>query len=147
MKIYIGADHNGFRLKQSLVRFLKENNYDVEDEGDNHLDPDDDFPQFAGRVAAAVKASSDKDARGILLCGSGQGMAIAANRYKGIFAILAFSKKAAIESRQEDNANVLCLPARHLAEREMNAITIAWLETEFLAAPRYIRRLKRIDEL
>lgn len=48
MKIYIGADHNGFRLKQSLVRFLKENNYDVEDEGDNHLDPDDDFPQFAG---------------------------------------------------------------------------------------------------
>ncbi len=147
MKIYIGADHRGFRLKGKLVTYLKKHGYDVEDEGDNKLDPNDDFPEFAGRVAVAIKTSSDKDPRGILLCGSGQGMVMAANRFKGIFAALAWDTKSAQESRTDDNSNVLCLPAHRLNEQEVNDIVIAWLNAEFAAAPRYIRRLKQIDNL
>lgn len=147
MKIYIGADHQGFRLKGRLSAYLKRHGYDVEDAGDNRLDPNDDFPQFAGRVATAVKTSSDKDPRGILLCGSGQGMVMAANRFDGIYAALAWDTKSARESRTDDNSNVLCLPAHRLSEQEVNDIVTAWLEARFAAAPRFIRRLKQIDNL
>lgn len=147
MKIYIGADHQGFRLKGKLSAYLKKHGYDVEDEGDNRLDPGDDFPEFAGRVASAVKASSDKDSRGILLCGSGQGMVMAANRFDGIYAALAWDTQSARESRTDDNSNVLCLPAHRLREQEVFDIVISWLQAEFAAAPRFIRRLKQIDNL
>ncbi len=147
MRIFVGADHRGFYLKGKLVRYLKKHGYDVEDEGDNTLNPDDDFPQFAGKVAAAVKASSDSDPRGILLCGSGQGMVMAANRFRGIYAALAWDKRSARESRSDDNSNVLCLPAQTLSEREIQEIVEAWLSAKFIGAPRHIRRLKQIDEL
>lgn len=147
MKIYIGADHQGFRLKGKLSAYLKKQGYEVEDEGDNRLDPQDDFPEFAGRVAAAVKSSSDKDPRGILLCGSGQGMVMAANRFDGIYAALAWDAQSARESKADDNSNVLCLPAHRLSEQEVNDVVIAWLEAKFTAAPRFIRRLKQIDKL
>src|SRR3712207_3685938 len=84
MKIYIGADHHGFALKNSLVSYLRANGYDVTDEGDDKLNPDDDYPQFASRVVSAMKASDDNHPKGILICGSGQGICIAANRFKGI---------------------------------------------------------------
>lgn len=147
MKIYIGADHQGFRLKGKLVAYLKKHGYDVEDEGDNRLDPTDDFPEFAGRVATAVKASNAKDPRGILLCGSGQGMVMAANRFDGIYASLAWDIRSAKEARTDDNSNVLCLPAHRLKESEMQEIVVAWLSTEFSQVPRYARRLKMIDHL
>lgn len=146
MKIYIGADHRGFRHKQSLVEHLKRAGYDVEDEGNKALDPDDDFPEFAGRVVTAVKTSKDNDPRGILLCGSGQGMAIAANRHKNIYACVAWDKQSARESRHDDNTNILCLPASSLKTDEINQITETWLDTPFAAAARFVRRLKKIDE-
>lgn len=147
MKIYVGADHQGFALKGRLIDFLKKAGYDVEDEGDNRLDPNDDFPEFAGRVAAAVKSSNDSEPRGILICGSGQGMVMAANRFKGIYAALAWDVQSAKESRNDDNSNVLCLPAHVLSEKELNDIADTWLKTPFAAAPRFVRRLKQIDEL
>jgi len=84
MKIYIGADHNGFELKKRLLTYLQRNGYSVSDEGDLTLDPQDDYPQFAAKVIMAMKASEDSDPRGLLICGSGQGICIAAKRFKGI---------------------------------------------------------------
>ena len=89
MKIYIGADHNGFEFKAKLSDYLKRSGYEVVDEGGQH-NPDDDFPQFAGRVVHAMQQDDGLDVRGILICGSGQGMAMAANRFKGIRAALAW---------------------------------------------------------
>ena len=84
MKIYIGADHNGYGLKNKLVELLTRAGYEVEDDGDERLNPEDDFPLFAEKVCMNVLGSDDNVPRGILICGSGQGMCMAANRFKGI---------------------------------------------------------------
>lgn len=147
MKIYLGADHNGFDMKARLSEFLRQAGYDVVDEGDKRLDPADDYPQFAARTVAAIKASADPDPRGILICGSGQGMCIAANRYKGIRASLCWDEAEARAARNDDDSNVLCLPARFININQAEAIAKTWLETAFAAAPRFVRRIKEIDEL
>lgn len=147
MKIYIGADHNGFEMKRTLLEELTAAGYQVVDEGDKQLKPEDDYPEFASRVVLAMKASDDKDPRGILICGSGQGMCIAANRYKGIRACLINDLEEARASRNDDDCNVLCLPARYLSIEEAIQLTEAWLETPFAGAPRFIRRIKELDKL
>lgn len=147
MKLYIGADHNGFKLKQSLSDHLRRAGHEVVDEGDAVYNPDDDFPQYGAKVAAAVLASEDSDARGILLCGSGQGVCIAANRFKGIRACLAWNRNQARASRNDDDCNILCLPARELNAQDMTQLVDTWLTTPFAGAPRYIRRNKQLDEL
>lgn len=147
MKIYIGADHNGFYLKKSLIEYLKKAGYDVEDEGDTALDPADDFPVFAAKVAKDVLTSKDKDPRGILICGSGQGMCMAANRFKGIRAALGYDQASARSSRNDDDSNVLCLPALMLEKDVANVIVETWLNTPFSGAVRFARRIKEMDEL
>lgn len=147
MKIFIGSDHNGFGLKNNLVQFLKRAGYDIEDLGDDHLDPEDDFPVFASKVCMAVLGSEDHDARGVLICGSGQGMCMAANRFKGIRASLCWDRASAREVRNDDDANVLCLPAKLFDGPEANVILETWLSTKYANAPRFQRRLKELDEL
>lgn len=149
MKIYIGADHNGYGLKSTLIAYLKRAGYSVVDEGDKKFDPDDDFPLFASRVVVAMQNSKDKDPRGILICGSGQGMCMAANRYPGIYASLCWDRQSAKEARTDDNSNVLCLPSRLLDENPEKAKVIVetWLNTPFAKATRFVRRLKQLDEL
>lgn len=147
MRIYIGADHNGFTLKEQLERFLRAHGFEVFDEGDDALRPNDDFPQFAARVVRAMQASDDDDPRGILICGSGQGMCMAANRYKGIRACLGYDIESARSSRNDDDANILCLPAHILKSRTAERIVRTWLETPFAAAPRFIRRIDELDTL
>ena len=147
MKIYIGADHNGYHLKQALLEYLNRAGYEVIDEGDRRFDASDDFPQFAGRVVSGLLASGDPEARGILICGSGQGMCIAANRFKGVRASLVWDREEARMSRSEDDANILCLPARFVRKEEVPVLVETWLNTPFAAAARYIRRNKELDEL
>jgi len=147
MKIYLGADHNGFELKARLKEFLQRLGYEVVDEGDKKLDPADDFPQFAGRVVAAMKAGDELEPRGILICGSGQGMCMAANRYKGIRASLCWDEAEARAARNDDDSNVLCLPARSIGVNQAEVITKVWLETAFAGAGRFKRRIKEMDEL
>ncbi|HSX34805.1 MAG TPA: RpiB/LacA/LacB family sugar-phosphate isomerase [Candidatus Saccharimonadales bacterium] len=147
MKIYIGADHNGFEMKRELTEALVRSGYEVIDEGDAQLNPHDDFPQFAARVAAGMKASDDHEPRGILICGSGQGICIAANRFKGIRAALAWNMEEVHASRNDDDANVLCLPARYMKADEALRLAEAWLATPFAGAARYKRRIKQLDEL
>jgi ribose 5-phosphate isomerase B len=147
MKIYIGADHNGFAFKNKLSEYLKRSGYEVVDEGGLSLNPDDDFPQFAGRVVHAMQQDDDADTRGILICGSGQGMAMAANRHKGVRAALAWDQEEARSARNDDDSNVLCLSAREVSFNKTLGIVHTWLMTPFAGAPRYKRRIQQLDEL
>jgi ribose 5-phosphate isomerase B len=148
MTIYLGADHNGYHLKEKIEVYLTKLGHVVIDEGDEKLDPEDDFTVFASRVAHAMNSSNDQEPRGILICGSGQGMAIAANRHKGIRAVLGWSKRAAQESRNDEDSNVLALPAEIFTEdSQWQEVIDAWLSTPFAAATRYKRRNRQLDEL
>lgn len=147
MKIYIGADHNGFEMKNRLIEELTKSGYDVVDKGGKEFDPDDDFPQSASRVITAMKASEDRDPRGILICGSGQGVCISANRYRGIRASLAWNLEGARDARNDSDSNVLCLSARYTSESQAIKLVHAWLTTPFAGAPRFKRRIRQMDRL
>lgn len=147
MQIYLGGDHNGFELKRRLTDYLRRNGYDVSDAGDTVLDPNDDYPQFAAKVVMAMRTSQDPEPRGILICGSGQGICIAANRFKGIRAAVCDDAEAARAGRNDDDTNVLCLPARMINEDQAETIVKTWLETGFAGAARFKRRIAELDEL
>jgi ribose 5-phosphate isomerase B len=149
MKIYLGADHNGFAMKENVFAHLAKRGYDVEDVGDATLDPHDDFPEFAQLAALKILGEEDGDARAVLLCGGGQGMAMAANRFRGIRASVIWDEFEAKMTRNDNDSNILCLPARILEkdEQEWKNIIDTWLTTPFAAAPRFKRRNAQIDEL
>jgi ribose 5-phosphate isomerase B len=147
MKIFMGADHNGFTLKAKISEALKKAGYTVVDEGDDRLQPEDDFPQFAERAVRAMQADQDKDIRAILICGSGQGMCMAANRFKGIRASLVWDEHEARAGRNDDDSNVLCMPARGMDEARAIAIAEVWLTTPFAGATRFKRRIEELDRL
>lgn len=146
MKIYLASDHAGFDLKEKLLAYLSKAKYDVEDLGNKELDPSDDYPQYAYLTTTKI-LGSDGDARGILLCGSGQGICIAANRVRGIRASLCWNDEVAKETREDNDSNVLCLPARMISEEEAISIVETWLNTPFSKAPRHSRRIQEIEEL
>jgi len=145
MKIYVGADHKGFYLRNKLLAYLKRAGYDVVDEGDQRLNAEDDFPVFAQKVVNDVLTSDDPEPRGILICGSGQGMCMAANRFKGIRAALGYDKTSIRLARNDDDANVLCLPADKLEEDETNVMIETFLNTAFANAARFKRRIAEMD--
>lgn len=149
MKVYLGSDHQGFALKQKVSAYLAKRKFDEEDLGNKELDPIDDFPQFA--AAAALKIIDNPKDFAILLCGGGQGMAMAANRFRGVRAIVAASADDAFYGRNDNDANILCLPARLLDNPDEDAIwkdiIDTFLTTEFANAPRFIRRNHELDEL
>jgi len=147
MMIFLGSDHRGFDLKKDIAMYLKSKNVQFLDEGNQHLNINDDFPQFAARVVNQLLASNNLDPRGILICGSGQGMCMAANRFKGIRASLCSSIDQARSVRNDDDSNVLCLAADEVDLDEAKRIIDVWLMTPFAAAPRYIRRLSELDQL
>lgn len=147
MKIFLASDHQGFHLKQKIFAYLSKNNYDVEDVGDTQPDPDDDFPQFA--ALAATKVLGEDDARAIMICGGGQGMAMAANRMQGIRAAVIWDAYEAKMTRNDNDSNVLSLPARLLEDNDdrWQHIVDVWLTTPFAGAERYRRRNAQLDEL
>lgn len=149
MKIFIGSDHQGFHLKEKVFAYLVKHDYDVEDVGDKTLDPNDDFPEFSQAAALQIIGSDDSDPRAILLCGGGQGMAMAANRFHGIRASVIWDAFEAKMTRNDNDSNILCLPSRIL-ENDNSAwegIIETWLSTPFAAAVRFKRRNAQIDEL
>lgn len=149
MKIYLGADHQGFAMKEEVFAYLVKHDYEVEDVGDKELDPQDDFPEFAQLAALKVLGDESPDPRAILLCGGGQGMCMAANRFRGIRASVIWDEEEARLTRNDNDSNVLCLPSRILQkdEKAWQAIVDTWLATPFAAAARYKRRNAQIDEL
>ena len=143
MKIYLGTDHAGFELKNSIKEHLLREGYDVKDFGAHGFDPADDYPDFVNKVAEAV--SLDSESKGIVLGYSGQGEAIASNRYKNVRAVVYYGGDGDIIklSREHNNANILSLGAHFLNIDEAKAAVDLWLETEFPGDERHVRRLNK----
>ena len=151
MRVYLGADHQGFFMKNKVRDYLTKAGYQITDYSNEELDPDDDFPKYAKLAAKRVVDEKDDTDVAILVCGGGQGMCMAANRIKGVRAIVASSVEDATYGRNDNDANVLCLPARVL-DREYNIplwrdIVDAFMNTPFAGAERYIRRNRELDQL
>ena len=146
MRVYIGTDHNGYTIKARIVTFLQKQGHEVIDESLGPLNPEDDYPFFAKKVVLNMQASGDPKVMGILLCGSGQGMCMAANRYKGIRAALGYDRESVRAARNDDDANVLCLAVRTLEDDKDFTLIETFLRTPFAAAQRYSRRIQEMDE-
>lgn len=143
--IYIGADHRGFELKEWLKKHLIDEGYSVTDLGNDHLDESDDYVDFAHKVAEAT--INDPQNRGILLCGSGAGVDMVANKIDGVRSALVEDVPRAVQARQHEDANVISLPADILDEETAYVIVKAFLETEFKGEERHHRRLKKMKEI
>ena len=141
MKIFIGSDHRGYNLKESLRAKLLKEGYEVIDMGGTG-DPADDYPDFASNVGEAV--SQESEARGILICGSGVGVSIVANKFKSVRASLIFDPKQGHDSRADEDPNVLVLSADYTPENKAHEIVDVWLTTPFSGAERHVRRVGKI---
>jgi ribose 5-phosphate isomerase B len=141
--IPIAADHAGFELKEILKDELSKLGYQPQDLGATTEDPEDDYPDFAHPLAKEISRGDAK--RGILLCGSGIGVDIVANRYPHVRAALAWAPKIAELSRQHNDSNVLVIPARFVSTEEAVDMVKRWLSTPFEGG-RHSRRIEKIDE-
>lgn len=141
-RVYVGADHAGFALKQKLVAELRRLGYEPVDVGAASLDPGDDYPDYAWPVAKAV--SSGAAPRGVLTCGTGLGMSYVANRLPHVRAAVVWSPEIAELSRRHNDANILVLPSRFMSEDESLDILRRWLATPFDGG-RHERRVEKID--
>lgn len=143
MVIYLGADHRGLRVKEAVKRALQSQGYEVVDCGANQLDPADDYVDFARAVATHV--SRDPAAgRGIVICGSGMGADVAANKVAHVRSVLAFANDQVVAARHDDDANILALAADFTDEAAALHYVTLFLETPFGGDERYCRRIEKI---
>ena len=142
-RVAVGADHRGFDLKRRIVKHLREKGVEVEDVGTSGSDSVD-YVDFAAPVARLV--ATDKAERGILICASGIGMSITANKIVGVRAALVQNRTAAQASREHNNANILCLGADYLLEDDVEGLVDLWLCTPF-AGGRHARRVQKITDV
>jgi ribose 5-phosphate isomerase B len=142
MNLAIGSDHAGFKLKNELLVYLLEKGLELQDFGPDSADSVD-YPDYAHKVAESV--STGENDLGILICGSGNGVCITANKHKGIRAALAWEEEIAALSRQHNNANVLCVPARFVSKNKAFKIVDAWLNAAFEGG-RHQNRVSKIED-
>lgn len=144
--IYIGADHRGFTLKEHLKKCLADWGTPFEDAGNTVLDPNDDYPDFAKTVAEKVSQNTNEH-RGILICGSGIGMAVAADKFPGIRAGLCASVRLVEMGRRDDDINILALAADVTDEKTAQDIARGFLHTPFSGEEHHRRRIEKIAQL
>lgn len=140
--IYLGSDHAGFELKQAVKGWLESIEEPYEDKGNAVLDPADDYPDFGFAVAEAVR--DDFGGKGILVCGSAQGVCIAANKVAGVRAVAARTAEEARLAREHNNANVLCLSGWKQSLEDAKPVIEAFLRTPFSDEERHHRRVDKI---
>lgn len=143
MIIPIASDHAGYPAKEKVIQILKGLGHDIVDFG-THSEDSVDYPDFA--IQVAEKVNNGEYDKGILICGSGQGVCMTANKYPKIRAGLVYSKESAKMTRLHNNANVLCLPGRELNEEQLKEFVKIWLNTEFEGG-RHQRRVEKIESL
>ncbi len=141
--IYIGSDHAGFEMKEALRVFLHDHGYEVKDCGNTKFEAEDDYPDFGFAVGRSV--SKDSGSLGIVLCGSGVGMCISANKVRGIRAACALGEGHVQSGKRDDDTNVLCVAARSVSLEEEKHVILAWLCTGFEENKRFVRRVRKID--
>lgn len=145
MKILLGADHRGFALKQTLIQHLHAQDVEVEDMGAYTLDPTDDFPDPTQKVAERV--AHNTDLLGIVLCGSGVGVDIAANKVDGVRCALALNPEQIASARRDDNVNMLALAADHMNEDQAIDAVRTFMETPYEPTEARERRLDKIETI
>lgn len=145
MKIFIGADHRGYELKEKIAKWLFDLEHAVQDVGADHLDPHDDYTKYSEQVASLV--ANNSGSRGILLCGSGVGVEIVANKFDGIRAAIGKSVAQVEAGRNDDDMNILVIAADFTDEKDAKAMVIAFLETKFSGKEKYEKRLQEIAEI
>ena len=144
MKIAVASDHAGFPLKETLIEFLKNLGYSVTDLGTNGTESVD-YPDFAEKIGRSIQ---DKTAdKGILVCGSGIGACIAANKMKGVYAAICHDTYSAHQGVEHDKMNVLCLGGRIIGPEPAKEIVEAFIKAEFSNDERHIRRTNKIRDL
>lgn len=140
MKIHIGGDHAGYALKEVVKLHLQKMSQECVDHGTYSLESTD-YPDYAHQTAAAVAAEGSK---GILICGSANGVCMTANKHRGIRAALCWNEEVAMLARQHNNANILCIPARFVSEEVARAMVTLFMETPFEGG-RHEKRVNKID--
>ena len=145
MKVAVGADHAGFELKGEIVRWLEAEGHQVNDIGAHEFDPDDDYPDFAVAVAWSIRAGESE--RGIVICGSGVGACITANKVKGIRACLCHDTYSARQGVEHDNMNVVCIGGRIIGIELTKVVLESFLNASFLLEPRFQRRLDKLNQV
>lgn len=143
MQISIGSDHRGFNIKSRLVEFLRQQGHEVLDEG-THSSDSCDYPDIASQVARKVVDRAAE--RGILICGTGIGMQITANKFAGVRAAVCHDEIEAEMSRRHNDTNVLCLSGNLVGERRIDNLVRTWLATEFEGG-RHARRIDKINDI
>ncbi|MBP9670473.1 RpiB/LacA/LacB family sugar-phosphate isomerase [Candidatus Woesebacteria bacterium] len=146
MRIYLGSDHRGFELKEEIKQWLVDNDFEVEDVGSFVFDPDDDYVDPAIKVAESIEGNGGTS-RGILLCGSGHGVDIVANRFPHVRAIIGFNDEVTVQAREHEDANILVLPAEWMTADEACERVRMFLSTAKADNARHERRRSRIDNL
>lgn len=145
MTIFIGADHRGFNLKNEIIEYLHEKDIRIEDLGAYEYNSDDDYPDFAKKVAQAVLQNPENHL-GIVVCGSGVGVTIASNRFKGIRCALGFDEKQTAHARENDHINVLALASDYTDVEKAKLIVDSFLTASQKTEEKYLRRIKKLDE-
>lgn len=142
--IYLGADHAGFVLKEKIKKWFTKKKIPFVDLGDKRLNPKDDYPDYAAKVAKAVAKGKTL---GILFCGSAQGICIAANKIKGIRAVAPFDPNEAVLSRKHEDANIICLSGWFFTLMKAKKMIELFLNTPFSGEARHVRRINKIKKL
>ena len=145
MKIAIAADHAGYNLKELLLKFLRENGFDVEDLGTDSAERPTDYPDSAEQVGETIL--SGRAHRGIVVCGSGVGVSVALNKFPGIRAAACHDTYSAHQGVEHDDMNVLCLGGRIIGPELAKEIALVFLRAKFTAEERHLRRLNKIKAL
>lgn len=143
--IYIGSDHGGYKLKEKIKKMLTSEKLDFVDVGPNKYDKNDDYPDYAAKVARHISKNPLKHL-GILICRSGQGVCIVANKFQNVRAALVWNTEEAKVSRNDDMTNILCLPADYVSPIIAERIVDVWLQTPYSTDNRHIRRIKKISD-
>ena len=141
-RIYVGADHRGFKLKNEIIENLRRNEWVVTDLSEKY-DPDDDYPDVAVNLGGKVAA---ENTLGVLICGSGAGVCAAVNKVKGIRGAMALNARQARKMREDDDINVLCLSADFISPEENKEIVDEFLKAIFMTEERFIRRINKIKK-
>jgi ribose 5-phosphate isomerase B len=142
MKISIGADHAGYEMKQNLVEYIRKLGHQVHDVGTFEPGKPDDYPDYAVLVAQDIRSGAAE--RGVLVCGSGVGVSVAANKFKGIRAAMCHDHYSAHQGVEHDDMNVLVLGARIIGQMTAEDATAAFLTAKFSGEERHVRRLNKV---
>ena len=145
MTIFIGADHRGFELKDQIIEYLQSKNIRTEDLGNYEYDPQDDNPIYAQKVAQAVLQNPDEHL-GIVICGSGVGVSVAANRFKGIYCGIGLNPEQVKSVREHDHINMLALAADYQSFEQVKKMVDIFIQTSKNLHKKYLKRLKIMDQ-